>query len=203
MRASAMHTTRTSRSEGVQLASRRGNEQAAQMLVQAQSDEAFASPSRRRKSTLADMRKDLDDLQQQQPRWRWQAKVVLAFYTLARIAGSLPFTYLRGFVDYHKVCDAVLRPFVTGFGLYVFLHRMDRFSVNNSLHFWSLVTMCCLALPAGDVSVQYALKRSFGSTARASFLMLLWEVLCNVLQVYYRGLNNNLYYFLGGGGSLL
>ena len=63
--------------------------------------------------------------------------------------------------------------------------------------------MCCLALPAGDVSVQYALKRSFGSTARASFLMLLWEVLCNVLQVYYKGLNNNLYYFFGGGGSLL
>ena len=113
-----MPTTHTSRSEGVELASRRGNEQAAQMLVQVQSDGSLAS-SRRRRSTLADMRKDLRDLQKKQhSRWRWRAKVVLVFYTMARIAAGLSFTYLREFVDYHKVCDAVFRPFVTGFGLY-------------------------------------------------------------------------------------
>ncbi|OLP80617.1 hypothetical protein AK812_SmicGene38950 [Symbiodinium microadriaticum] len=154
-----------SKNEGVELASRHGNEQAAQMLVQAQRSEAF-EPDSRKRSTLADMRKDFEALQKQQPRWRWRAKVVLAFYTLARIAGSLPFTrnmlgpeYLcrkqpcyEEAVDVGNVCDAIFRPLVTGFGLYVFIHRMDRFSVNNSLHVWSLITLCCLALPLCDAS---------------------------------------------------
>ena len=191
----------------MELASRRGNEQAAQMLVQVQSDGSLAS-SRRRRSTLADMRKDLRDLQKKQhSRWRWRAKVVLVFYTMARIAAGLSFTYLREFVDYHKVCDAVFRPFVTGFGLYFIVHRKDRFSVKNSLHVWSLFTMCCLALPLCDASIVHVLISSNHSPILASVAMLLWEVLCNVLQVYYRGFNlyyvfrgvlNNLYYFLGG-----
>ena len=191
-----MPAAHSSKNEGVELASR-GNEQAAQMLVPAQSGEAFLPDSRRRR-TLADLRKDLEALQQQQPRWRWRAKVVLAFYTLARIAGNILFTpsiirpsicgpgpyptdscYEEGF-DVGKVCDAILRPLVTGFGLYVFIHRMDRFSVNNHLHKWSLFTLCCLALPLCDGSME----RLLYLTRTIDKVMLLWEVLCNVLQVY-------------------
>eukprot|EP00439_Symbiodinium_sp_Y106_P061144 s543_g9.t1 len=127
---------------------------------------------------------DLEDLQKQQPRWRWRAKVALAFYTLARIAGGIPFAFLNDFVDSHKLYDAVLRPLVTGIGLYVFVNRMDRFSVNNSLHMWSFVTMSVLALPVSDVSVYEVLHMSFRLRVEASYLMLLWEVLCNVLQIY-------------------
>ncbi|CAE7876285.1 unnamed protein product, partial [Symbiodinium necroappetens] len=191
-----MPAAHSSKNEGVELASRHGNEQAAQMLVQAQSGEAFVPDSRRR-CTLADLRKDLEALQQQ-PRWRWRAKVVLALYTLARIAGSLPFTHsicLNGCtssccpcyeaaVDVSKVCDAFLRPLVTGFGLYVFIHKMDRFSVNNHLHKWSLITLCCLALPLCDGSMEHVLILTSKSYNVPAIVMLLWEVLCNVLQVY-------------------
>ena len=188
-----MPAAHSSNNEGVELASR-GNEQAAQMLVQAQSGEAFVPDSRRR-CTLADMRKDLEALQKQQPRWRWRAKVVLAFYALARIAGSLPFTHnIVGCTSYccpcyeeavnaGKVCDAILRPLVTGFGLYVFIHRMDRFSVNNHLHKWSLATLCCLALPLCDGSMEHVLILTI-KPGLPGLVMLLWEVLCNVLQVY-------------------
>ena len=91
-----MPTAHTSVHEGVELAFRRGNEQAAQMLVQTPGDETFARPARRG-STLADMRKDFEELEEQ-PRWRWQAKVALAFHTLARITVNLPFTERPGWI---------------------------------------------------------------------------------------------------------
>ena len=184
LRLTAMPAARSSKNGGVELASKHGSEQAAQMMVQVQSDETFASASRRRRSTLADMRKDLEDLQKQQPRWRWRAEVALALYTLARIAAGIPFVFLNDYIDSHKLYDAVLRPLVTGFGLYVFVNRMDRFSVNNHLHVWSFVTMSSLALPVSDVSVYEVLHMSFALRVEASYLMLLWEVLCNVLQIY-------------------
>ncbi|CAE7945374.1 unnamed protein product [Symbiodinium sp. KB8] len=198
-----MPTTHTSRHEGVELALRRGNEQAAQMLVPAPGDGAVARPSRRR-STLADMRKDLEGLEQQ-PRWRWRAKVALVFYTFARITMNLPFTERKVWdriqteegmiyyqessekrVDFNVVCDAVCRPLVTGFGLYMFVHRLDRFSWSNQLQLLSFITMCCLALPLCDESVEpllrYFFRERYDEPGLA--LMLCWEVLCNVLQVY-------------------
>ena len=200
----AMPTTHTSRHEGVELALRRGNEQAAQMLVQAPGDGAVARPSRRR-STLADISKDLEDLEQQ-PRWRWRAKVALVFYTLARITMNIPFTeresyywveteegsYSRKsagkYVDFHVVGDAICRPLVTGFGLYIFVHRLDRFSWSNQLQLLSFVTMCCLALPLCDESVEHLLNafhRKIMPKLNPNFVsMLCWEILCNVLQVY-------------------
>ena len=157
---------------------------AGQMLVQTRGDEAFARPSRRR-STLADMRQDLEALEHK-PGWRWRAKVALAFYTLAHIASSLLFaSSYSTYHHIHEVCDAIFRPLVTGFGLYMFIHRMDRFSISNQLHLWSLITMCCL-MPLGDDRVE----RIWGSILRRASLpprgvpFLLWEVLCNVLQVY-------------------
>ena len=204
----AMSTTYTSRHEGVELALRRGNEQAAEMRVQAPGDGAVARPSRRR-STLADMRKDLEDLEQQ-PRWRWRAKVALVFYTLARITMNLPFTEravwepieteeglidyresLEKRVDFHVVCDAICRPLVAGFGLYMFVHRLDRFSWSNQLQLLSLISMCCLALPLCDESMEHLLRmRSFQHCMATNCgawllaLMLGWEVLCNILQMY-------------------
>ena len=184
-----MPTSHASRNEGVELPTRRGNEQAVQMLVQARSDEAFVSAARRR-STLADVRKDLEDLAKPQPRWRWRAKVALVFYSLARVAGGLPFVFsedphhvypcgvelcYKEFLDFHKLSDASVRPLVTGLGLYVCVHRMDRFSINNSLHVWSFVTLCCLALPVCEPGLR--------AMWEANVAMLLWEVLCNVLQV--------------------
>ena len=198
-----MPTTHTSRHEGVELALRCGHEQAAEMLVQAPGDGAVARPSRRR-STLADMTKDLEDLEQQ-PRWRWRAKVALVFYTLARITMNLPFTerekynwdwveteegidyqrFSEKYVDFHVVCDAICRPLVTGFGLYMFVHRLDRFSWSNQLQLLSFVTMCCLALPLCDESAEHLLSYFFRETILPPKLvsMLCWELLCNVLQV--------------------
>ncbi|CAE7255303.1 unnamed protein product [Symbiodinium microadriaticum] len=187
----AMPTTHTSRHEGVELALRHGNEQGAEMLVQVPGDVALARSSRRR-STLADMSKDLEDLEQQ-PRWRWRAKVALVFYTLARITMNLPFTAYpessEKRVDFHLVCDAICRPLVTGFGLYMFVHRLDRFSWSNQLQLLSLITMCCLGLPLCDESVEHLLsyflrgKMLYPNDARL-VSMLCWELLCNVLQVY-------------------
>ena len=195
----AMPTTHTSRHEGVELALRCGNEQAAEMLVQAPGDGAVARPSRRR-STLADMRKDLEDLERQ-PRWRWRANLALVFYTLARITMNLPFTerevwvrietqeeiYYRESsekrVDFHLVCDAICRPLVTGFGLYMFVHRLDRFSWSNQLQLFSFITTCCLALPLCDESVEH-LWSYFLRESMLSVSVLCWEVLCNVLQMY-------------------
>ena len=197
-----MPTTHTSRHEGVELALRCGNEQATQMLVQAPGDGAVARPSRRR-STLADMRKDLEDLEQQ-PRWRWRAKVALVFYTFARITMNLPFTERKVWdriqteegmiyyqessekrVDFHVVCDAICRPLVAGFGLYMFVHRLDRFSCSNQLQLLSFVTMCCLALPLCDESVEHLLSYFLGERMLIRLASTpCWEVLCNVLQVY-------------------
>ncbi|CAE7250273.1 unnamed protein product [Symbiodinium sp. CCMP2456] len=172
-----MPSAHTWRKEGVELALRRGNVQATQMLVQPSGDEAFARPSRRR-GTLAGTRQDLEDLEEQQPRWRWRAKVALAFYTLARITVNLPFTeraireriveteteiyYERSSekcVDLHVFCDDICRPLVTSFGLYMFVHRLDRFSRSNQLQL-SFITMCCLALPLCDDSVDHLLIAS-------------------------------------------
>ncbi|CAE7597881.1 unnamed protein product [Symbiodinium sp. CCMP2456] len=191
-----MPTAHASGNEGVELALRRGNEHATQMLVQTPGDEDFARDSRRR-SSLADMRQDLEDLEQQ-PRWRWRAKVALVFYTLARIILNLQFTEREvwepveyGYrktpeyhVDFHKVCDAICRPLVTGCGLYMFVHRLDRFSWSNQLQLLSFITMCCLSLPLSDESVEHLLIYFFREKWPSNVSMLCWEVLCNVLQVY-------------------
>ena len=186
-------STDTSNNEGVELASRHIAGQAAQMLLRAASDELPAPPVRRR-TTLAGLRRDLHKLEAEQPMWRRQATRALLLYTVARMVANFAMpalvrfarsaeTYFSVYGDFQVACDAILRPLVTGLGLYVFVHRMDRFSIKNKLHVWSLLTICCLALPACDESIEQ-LQRNMGYYFFPNVCMALWQVLCNVLQVY-------------------
>ena len=190
----------TSNNEGVELASRHMAGQAAQTLLQAASDE-LPAPRARRRSTLAGLRQDLHSLEAEQPMWRRQATWTLWLYTVARIVANFAMPsfvhfdvaviadrayegeYFSVYDDVQVACDAILRPLVTGLGLYVFVHRMDRLSGKNKLHVWSLLTICCLALPTCDESIEQPL-RSRGYYYLPNFCMAVWQVLCNVLQVY-------------------
>ena len=92
---------------------------------------------------------------------------------------------LQDRVDVHLVCDAICRPLVTGFGLYMFVHRLDRFSRTNPLQLLSFATMCCLALPLCDESVERLLNdHSAWINLPKLASTLCWEVLCNILQVF-------------------
>ena len=187
--------TDSSNDEGVELASRHTAAQAAQTLLEAASDE-LPAPTARRRTTLAGLRRDLSNLEAEQPMWRRQATWTLLLYTVARIVASFAVPtfldfyevvvvvrYFSVYDDFQVACDAILRPLVTGLGLYVFVHRMDRFSVKNKLHVWSLLTISCLALPMCDESIEQLL-RNRGYFFLPNFCMVVWQVLCNVLQVY-------------------
>ena len=114
-----------------------------------QSSGQAAKRHARRRTTLADMRSGLQDLESQHPERHYRAKVVLALFTFARIAASLYVatlpdwwleSYGSGTSRAHAICDGTLRPAVSGLGIYMFLHRPHRFSSKNRLHFLSLVT---------------------------------------------------------------
>ena len=169
--------------------------QAAQTLLHSASDDPSARHARRR-TTLADLRSPLQGLESKHLGRHCRAKVALALYTLARIAANLYVgTHFGGQAAvilpsrmFDVICDGTLRPAVGGLGIYVFLHRMDRFSSKNPLHFWSFVTVGCLAIPVFDLSGLQALHTCLvvhvGAPAHTVPLLLLsWEVGCNVLQV--------------------
>ncbi|CAE7236236.1 unnamed protein product [Symbiodinium natans] len=78
-----------------------------------------------------------------------------------------------------RLCDSIARPLVTGLGLYIFLHRRDRFSAKEPLHTRARFLVFCLASFHCDASVAETLADRHAFQA----LMLLWEVLCNGVQM--------------------
>ena len=154
VRSSASH-------EGVELSIRQSPGLATQTLLHSASDEPSARHARRR-TTMADMRSRLLSLKSKHPEGYYRAKVALAFFTLARIAANLYVTAFAAFGDIFSkvrdssgeqvrwICDGTWRLVVSGLEIYVFLHRIDRFSSKNPLHPWSLVTVVCLAVPLFD-----------------------------------------------------
>ena len=145
---------------GVELTSR-GVAQAAQTLLDDSSGEPQAQPQARRRATLADLSRELqsheDEAQKQKGQHRKaKGKAALAFYTLARIAANVCFLLSpvtpvikysdADYVRYkrHVVIDSILRPLITGLGVFAFLYREDRFSAKKPV---ACLELCRSRLP--------------------------------------------------------
>ena len=175
--------------EGVELSIRQSPGQDAQTLLRSASDEPSAMLARRR-TTMADLRSGLKSLENKHPEEYYRAKVAMACFTLARISTNLSvIVFAERFAEhvgdqFHLICDSTLRPVVSGLGIFVFLHKMERFSSKNQLHFLSLVTVVCLAVPFFDVSVVYALLAHCHMRSLVVIILwMTWEIFCNILQV--------------------
>ena len=167
---------------GLELAKRSDAAQVVQTLLPSGS---ATCPRTAKRTTLADMNKDLQSLTKQYPPQRRRIILALGDYTAVRVTANI---YAVGHPDvainenpFHHVCDAVLRPLVAGLGVFIFVHREDRFSTKNQLHIWSRFTACCLALPLRDQSLELVMSRFSPWRLRA---MIGWEFCCNMLQVY-------------------
>ena len=101
----------------------------------------------------------------------------LAIYSLVRVAANLS---VVGLDDSYLTFDAVLRPAMTGFGIYAFLRNNDRFSEKSALHIWSRRTIFALAFFVGDPGFRTFTGRLYDCVA----VTLLWEIACNVMQVH-------------------
>ncbi|CAE7233474.1 unnamed protein product [Symbiodinium sp. CCMP2592] len=171
--------------------------------------EELQQPERRQRKTITDLYDDLEALQSLQEgspiltdqnfrRISWG----LAAYTVVRILANL--IAVSFWSRWDVADDAILRPLITGFGVWFFLHRRERFSPRSMLHVWSLCTLCCLASFVCDKSmiafVTWACSRvdiqviqfcsgtnedSGGLGNRGTSLtVFLWQLLCNVMQVH-------------------
>ena len=118
-------------------------------------------------------------------------------YTLARIVANLcvvpaPVEQLRSQqlgspgVDERivRTIDAVARPVVTGLGVYCFLCNKTRFSEKLRLHVWSRRTIFCLACCVADQSVLHVFLQGRSAYKMTVMSCLIWETVCNALQVY-------------------
>ena len=111
------------------------------------------------------------------------AAAVLACYTLARVAANLVAVVWSSF---HQMVDAVLRPVITGFGVFLFLRNRNRFSDKRLLHIWCRRAIFALALVVADESFP-ALVACFVSwqVELTSVLVgTVWEIACNFMQVH-------------------
>ena len=143
----------------MELTSRGVAGQAARTLLDEPRNEP-SHPHARRRTTLADLRRDLQRQEDEKPDQHRRTKAALAVYTLARVAANVWFLLRPSSTRYsddwspdtHLILDSILRPLITGLGVFAFLHRKDRFSTNNPLQVWSFVAAFCLTLPLGDLS---------------------------------------------------
>ena len=114
------------------------------------------------------------------------ATTLLALYTLARVAANI--LAVGWAASYFAMLDAVLRPVMTGCGVYFFLCKNDRFSEKSLLHLWCRRTIFALAFFMGDDSflalVSWALEGTGKVAAVCMGGTLLWEVGCNFMQVH-------------------
>ncbi|CAE7801557.1 unnamed protein product [Symbiodinium sp. CCMP2592] len=182
---------------GVELTSKGVAGQAARTLLAGSLDEPSQRHARRR-ATLADWRRDLQRQEDEKPDQHRRAKAALAVYTLARVAANVWFLlwpssrrryYSDGPDSPSLILDSILRPLITGLGVFVFLYREDRFSANNPLQVWSFAAAFCLTLPVCDLSGEEVLEVVFMPTLLPAYAVtngasILWEVCCNLLQVH-------------------
>ena len=156
-------------------------------------------PRASRRSVLAETSKDLE--KSAAPKHQ-RCKVAVAAYTVARITASVLLLLQAHSACYERclrdsacgkafreevmcplisgrIFDSVVRPLVTGLGIYVFLQRSDRFSANEPLHTRARFLVFCLASFHCDASVAVTLFHRSAFPA----LLLLWELLCNAIQM--------------------
>ena len=158
----------------------------------------------RRRTTLAQISRVLDE--QSKPDEQRLAKLAVLLYTLTRVVANLyvlsfkptlASSFLRAGLAAPSrslstwKLDSVLRPVVTGLGLYIYLHRKARLSENSSLHSWSARLLFCLAsfhcdvwllslLPLPTLSKEVPFTRLY----HLETFVVLWEVFCNVAQMH-------------------
>ena len=82
------------------------------------------------------------------------------------------------------LCDSILRPLITGLGLYVLFHRNDRLSVKSPLHLWTKAVLFCLASFHCDFSVTQTFISLDWRNGSGFWLLFPWEVCCNFMQLH-------------------
>ena len=103
-------------------------------------------------------------------------------YTAARItANLLMWRYHSLPVRWQLLCDAIVRPLVTGLGAYICVERSYRLSADSPLHMWARWLVFCLASFHCDFVV--AVELPWGM-AMFGVLAFLWEVSCNAIQMH-------------------
>ena len=110
----------------------------------------------RRRTALAELGQHLE-AHSEPVSVRKTAKLALAAYTFVRVVANLAAV---GWNDLYLTCDAVLRPVITGLGVYVFFRRNDRFSEQSLLHIWSRRTIFSLAFFVGDGGFHILVKKN-------------------------------------------
>ncbi|CAE6969453.1 GIP, partial [Symbiodinium sp. CCMP2456] len=117
----------------------------------------------------------------------WHAKLAVVSYTIARVVANLTSAVLIGCdasVYVPMICDGLVRPVATGFGVCVLQHRFERLS-EPSLNLWTPLALYCLASCHCDVAMLLWAKNA--RFVRGMLLLLIsmyvWEVCCNAIQL--------------------
>ncbi|CAE7233916.1 unnamed protein product [Symbiodinium natans] len=103
------------------------------------------------------------------------ARVALWVYTAARIVANIA---VAGWSF-----DGIVRPIITGLGVYFFLRQGSRFSERLPTNVWGRRAICFLALFVADESVLVFLSDGWGGGA-CKLIPLIWEFHGNVIQVH-------------------
>ena len=175
--------------EGLELSLRGGSH-----VARAAAKQQPQRPGRRR-TTLAELGEHLETLSEPASVTN-TAKRALAAYTFARVVANLAafawddlYVNWNPWDDLYLTCDAVLRPVITGFGVFFFLRRNDRFSEKSLLHIWSRRTIFSLAFFIGDEGFRALVLAFYHHDLWTMDLIcnagtLLWEIACNCMQVH-------------------
>ena len=137
------------------------------------------APSQRR-ATLADLSKEFQK-GHVKVKPRYDLLAILSIYTLARIVANL---FVADFFN------AVLRPVVTGLGIYCFISPWSQYSSKFRLHVLSWRAILCLSTFLFDESIVICcwrqLKILMGDKGHHiyAFSFMFWEISCYTLQMY-------------------
>ena len=129
----------------------------------------------RRRTTLADLSKEFQK-GRVKAKPRYDLLAILIIYTMARILAN--FFFVTDFDFFSAV-----RPVITGLGIFCFISPWSPYSSKLRLHVLSWRAILCLAAFLFDESIVVCCWLQFINLLyRFSFLV--WEISCNVLQVY-------------------
>ena len=128
----------------------------------------------RRRTTLADLSKEFQR-GRVKVKPRYDLLAILIIYTMARILAN--FFFVTDFDFFSAV-----RPVITGLGIFCFISPWSPYSSKLRLHVLSWCAILCLAAFLFDESLVVCCWRQLYVPYFLCFLV--WEVCCNVLQVY-------------------
>ncbi|CAE7922572.1 GIP, partial [Symbiodinium sp. KB8] len=126
------------------------------------------------------------------PKFR-RAKLAVVVYTVARVIANLTVVFLIPLDNFKvrhgdqlgaiiaMICDGLVRPVVTGMGVFLLFHRPQRLSDTSQLHLWTRWALYCLASCHLDIAgVFWQLRMN----SPLPLTVIIWEGLCNVLQMH-------------------